>query len=49
MRWRELVYEVAVEYLNAYNFVLTSAGENPFAVGIYATGNKERGRSGTLG
>ena len=34
--------QVAVEYLNAYNFVPTSAGENPFAVGIYATGNKER-------
>ena len=34
--------QVAVEYLNAFDFVPTSAGENPFAVGIYATGNKQR-------
>ena len=34
--------QVAVEYLNAYDYVPTSAGENPFAVGIYATGNKDR-------
>ena len=34
--------QVAVEYLNAFNFVPTSGGENPFAVGIYATGNKDR-------
>ena len=34
--------QVAVEYLNAYDFVPTSAGENPYAVGIYATGNKQR-------
>ena len=34
--------QVAVEYLNAYDFVPTSTGENPFAVGIYATGNKQR-------
>jgi hypothetical protein len=35
--WSDLV---AVEYLNAFNYVPTSKGENPFAVGIYATGNK---------
>ena len=35
--------QVAVEYLNENHFVPTSSGENPFAVGIYATGNKQRG------
>ena len=33
--------QVAVEYLNAYGYVPTSEGENPFAVGVYATGNKQ--------
>jgi uncharacterized repeat protein (TIGR01451 family) len=32
----------AVEYLHEYKFVPTG-GENPFSVGAYATGNKERG------
>ncbi|MCA1602163.1 MAG: M36 family metallopeptidase, partial [Acidobacteria bacterium] len=32
----------AAEYLNEYNFVPVS-GENPFSVGAYAIGNKERG------
>jgi extracellular elastinolytic metalloproteinase len=32
----------AIEYLNSYGFVPTS-GENPFAVGPYATGNKAVG------
>jgi len=32
----------AVEYLNEYGFVPTN-GENPFSVGAYVTGNKERG------
>ena len=32
---------MAVEYLNEYGFVPV-AGANPFAVGSYATGNKER-------
>jgi extracellular elastinolytic metalloproteinase len=31
----------AAEYLNEFNFVPVS-GENPFAVGAYATGNKQR-------
>ena len=31
----------AAEYLNEYNFVPVS-GENPFSVGAYVTGNKER-------
>ncbi|MFN2386905.1 MAG: M36 family metallopeptidase, partial [Thermoanaerobaculia bacterium] len=31
----------AVEYLNEYGFVPVS-GENPFSVGAYATGNKQR-------
>jgi extracellular elastinolytic metalloproteinase len=34
--------QVAIEYLNEFKFVPTSTGENPFAVGIYATGNKQR-------
>jgi extracellular elastinolytic metalloproteinase len=33
---------LAVEYLNEYGFVPVD-GENPFSVGAYATGNKERG------
>jgi extracellular elastinolytic metalloproteinase len=34
--------QVAVEYLNAYGYVPTSKNENPFAVGVYATGNKKK-------
>jgi extracellular elastinolytic metalloproteinase len=34
--------QVAVEYLNEYHFVSTAGGVNPFAVGAYATGNKQR-------
>ena len=36
--WSDMV---AVEYLNEYGHVPTIKGENPFAVGVYATGNKE--------
>jgi extracellular elastinolytic metalloproteinase len=35
--------QVALEYLHAYNFLPTSAGENTWALGIYATGNKQVG------
>ncbi len=34
--------QTAVEYLNEYSFVPT-ADENPFSVGAYVTGNKQRG------
>jgi extracellular elastinolytic metalloproteinase len=34
--------QVAVEYLNEYHFVTGAGGMNPFAVGAYATGNKQR-------
>ncbi len=33
---------VSIEYLNENGFVPTD-GENPFATGTYATGNKEHG------